>query len=78
MVPEFVPEIFHVLQMGIKESHQFNHRIRIALADLLVLKRQQVLNHLLNMSPIFSHDEMISCCVVFHVLHVKHSTKVMK
>ena len=61
-------KILYVLQMWIQKPHQLNNGMRVPLPFLLILQAQQVLDHLLNMSPIFTHYQVIPRGIIFHTL----------
>ena len=64
-----MPEVFDVLQVRIEEAHQLYDCVRVALSFFFILQRDEVFDHLLDMTTVFTHDEVISCRVVFHVFH---------
>src|SRR5215203_447859 len=70
-----MPEILYIFEVRIQEAHQFNHSIGIPLADFLVLKRQQVLNHFLNMPSVFTHYQVVPGSVIFHFVNT-HSINI--
>src|SRR5450631_1606454 len=67
-----MPEILYVFQVGIEKSHQFDHSICVALAFITILECQQILDHLLDMPPILTHDQVIARGIVFHILSKSH------
>ena len=64
-----MPEIFYILQMRIEKAHQFDDGIGIALALFLILERQQIFDHFLDMTTILTHHQMVPRSIIFHVLY---------
>src|ERR1700733_2227815 len=62
-----MPEIFYIFQVRVEKTHQLYNGVCIALSFFFILKRHQVLDHLLDMTPILTHDQVVSRRVVFHV-----------
>ncbi len=63
-------EIFNILKMWIEKPHQLDHCVRIPLPLFLILKGQQVLDHLLDVTPVFTHHQMVPRGIVFHTIYI--------
>ena len=55
-----MPEILYIFKVRIEKPHQFNHTHRLRLPYIVIFYRYNMVNHLLNMSAIFPHDQLIS------------------
>ena len=62
-----MPEVFHILQMRVQKTHELNHGLGLLLAVVAVFNGQQVFHHLLYMTAIFLHAQVISSGIIFHV-----------
>lgn len=67
VIPELMPEIFHVFEVRVQKAHQLNHGVGISLSCLPIFNGKQVFNHLLNMAAIFTHHQEIPRRVILHV-----------
>ena len=75
MVPQLMPEVFHIFQVGVEKPHQLYDGMCITLSFFFILQRHQVFDHLLDMTPVFTHNKVISRRIVFHVFHVFYFVK---
>jgi hypothetical protein len=66
MIPELMPEIFHVLEMGVQESHEFYDGIGISLSSFRVFDRHDMIDHFLYVTSVFPHDKLVAGRIVFH------------
>ena len=59
-------KVFDILEVRVQKTHQFDNGIRIALALFFVFQAHQVLDHLLDVAPVFTHHQVIPRGVIFH------------
>ena len=68
MIPEFMSEIFLILELRIEESHEFDDGEGVSLSSLPVFNGQHVIDHFLHVPAVFPHFQMVAGGIVLHKL----------
>jgi hypothetical protein len=66
MIPQDVLEIVHVAQVREHASHNIDNGICTPFPLFPVLKHDTVIDHILDISPVFGHDQFFLLRVVYH------------
>lgn len=66
MIPEFMSEIFLILELRIEESHEFDDGVCVGLSSFPIFNGQHMIDHFLHVPAVFPHFQMVAGSIILH------------